>query len=830
MRLRSAEGSLMVSFTYERLPNFCYKCGVLGHILRDCPMALEEEQLSEGMELPYGAWLQESRAINFQRGNHYTQGGRGPWGQPTGRRGSNIFSFGQRTEDGRGSETWRRNHHPTGPVMVNDVRVADDGVRVEARSQRWKTTHENLGGGANLWERREQCENVGDQTSAGQQLAAKDKNVSTPDLDQVIQPTELGPTRDLPSSRNPTFFAASLQPLGYGLNKSLTHKQPTFHENSAQNQILSLLVPSLIATDSNFVQAAIPRFDGHYDHWSMLMENFLRSKEYWQIVESGIREPAEGTTLTEIQKTGLETKRLKDLKAKNYLFQSIDRPVLETILCKKTSKDIWDSMKKKYQGSARVKRAQLQALRRDFETLAMKDVDEVEVEAEAGEIAKAEAEASMANINSINEKKKEENGAKQEKSKAFLAFKSFKARVENESERSIKVLRTDRGGEYCSKEFETYCDNHGIRRELTTAYTPQQNGVAERKNRTIFNMVRSLLARGRVPKTFWPEAVNWSIHVLNRSPTFSVQDMTPEEAWNGRKPVVNYFKIFGCIAYAHIPDEKRKKLDEKAEKCVFLGVSETSKAYKLLNPLTKKIVISRDVIFDEENTWDWDGQRPCSIIVDSEAEIHQPIDNVTTQLNTSPVTPGSPIAATEPKRTRRRPAWMSDYEITGINQIEDPSHKTIGVKWVYKTKLKGNGEVDKYKARLVAKGYKQEYGIDYTEVFLQWQDMTQSDSDYAGDQDDRRSTSGYVFMLGTGAISWSSKKQRIVTLSSTEAEFIAATTCACQAIWLRRILEELNFKQSGATTVFCDNNSAIKLSRNRCYMERSKHIDVKFYF
>jgi hypothetical protein len=105
-----------------------------------------------------------------------------------------------------------------------------------------------------------------------------------------------------------------------------------------------------------------------------------------------------------------------------------------------------------------------------------------------------------------------------------------------------------------------------------------------------------------------------------------------------------------------------------------------------------------------------------------------------------------------------------------------------------------------------------------------------TDSDYAGDQDDRKSTSGYVFMLGNGAVSWSSKKQPIVTLSTTEAEFVAATTCACQAIWLRKILEELQFKQIGCTTIFCDNSSTIKLSKNPVLHGRSKHIDVKFYF
>ena len=84
-----------------------------------------------------------------------------------------------------------------------------------------------------------------------------------------------------------------------------------------------------------FVQPAIPRFDGHYNHWSMLMENFLRSKEYWTIVVSGVAEPAVGVVLTNAQKVELEGKKLKDLKAKNYLFQAIDRSILETILCKK---------------------------------------------------------------------------------------------------------------------------------------------------------------------------------------------------------------------------------------------------------------------------------------------------------------------------------------------------------------------------------------------------------------------------------------------------------------------------------------------------------------
>ena len=105
-----------------------------------------------------------------------------------------------------------------------------------------------------------------------------------------------------------------------------------------------------------------------------------------------------------------------------------------------------------------------------------------------------------------------------------------------------------------------------------------------------------------------------------------------------------------------------------------------------------------------------------------------------------------------------------------------------------------------------------------------------TDSDYAEDLEDMKSTSGYVFKMSLGAVSWSSKKQPMVTLSTTEAEFIAVASCACQVVWLKRILEKLRHIQSKSTIVSCDNNSAIKLSKNSVMHGRSKHIDVRFHF
>lgn len=131
-----------------------------------------------------------------------------------------------------------------------------------------------------------------------------------------------------------------------------------------------------MATSEKFV---IPKFDGHYDHWSMLMENFLRSLEMWNLVEEGVPSPAIGTSpASEAQRKRVAEAKLTDLKVKNFLFQAIEREIIETILDKMTSKAIWDSMRQKYQGSTKVKRAQLQALRKEFEMLNMKEGEKVD--------------------------------------------------------------------------------------------------------------------------------------------------------------------------------------------------------------------------------------------------------------------------------------------------------------------------------------------------------------------------------------------------------------------------------------------------------------------
>ena len=117
-------------------------------------------------------------------------------------------------------------------------------------------------------------------------------------------------------------------------------------------------------------------------------------------------------------------------------------------------------------------------------------------------------------------------------------------------------------------------------------------------------MARSMMKEKNLPNEYWGDNVTCSVHILNRSPTKSVKDRVPQQAWSGKCSNISHLSIFGCVAYAHVPEEMRIKLYENSKKCIFVGYSEESKAYRLCNPITKKYVINRDVVIKEEA---WDG-------------------------------------------------------------------------------------------------------------------------------------------------------------------------------------------------------------------------------
>ena len=208
-------------------------------------------------------------------------------------------------------------------------------------------------------------------------------------------------------------------------------------------------------------------------------------------------------------------------------------------------------------------------------------------------------------------------------------FKTYRAWAEKATGEKLATLRTDGGGEYTSGAFTAYLRQEGIQRQLTPPHTPEHNGVAERLNLIIFGAVRCMLHRARLPATFWAEAAFNAVYVRNRCPTRAVKGRTPYEVWTGHKPSIADMRVFGCLAYVHVDDAARRtgKLDGRGFPCVFLGYSTESKAWRLWNPVSKtvrkRVIVSRDVTFLEEQLVDIDGILAPSRIGEGEGSLQK---------------------------------------------------------------------------------------------------------------------------------------------------------------------------------------------------------------
>ena len=252
------------------------------------------------------------------------------------------------------------------------------------------------------------------------------------------------------------------------------------------------------------------------------------------------------------------------------------------------------------------------------------------------------------------------------KSEVPEAFKEYEARVSRNCSQGIGTLRSDNGGEYLSKEFRSYLKSKGIHQELTVPYSPQQNSVAERMNRTLMESARSMMTHAGIPDKYWTKAVECAAYTRNRTPTTAFKEKkTPFEVWYGRKPNISHLRVFGRMAYAHIPDSQRQKLDKKAVKLRFVGYSIQSKGYRLLNEQSWKVYIRRDVIFNEHDF----GHKKESVNDSPEPVEIQPEIVSEAEPSVEPSIP-QPEQRRQSERTRRPPVRYGQDEYTATANFE----------------------------------------------------------------------------------------------------------------------------------------------------------------
>ena len=186
----------------------------------------------------------------------------------------------------------------------------------------------------------------------------------------------------------------------------------------------------------------------------------------------------------------------------------------------------------------------------------------------------------------------------------FSIFQKFNAEIRTQFNTSIRILRSDNAKEYFSTPFSSFMSSHGILHLSSCVYTPQQNGVAERKNRHLFETTRTLLLYHKVPQLFWGDAILVTCYLINRMPSFVLHDQIPQYILLPTQPLF-YLPphVFGCVFFVHILTLGQDKLSAKATKCVFLGYSRLQRGYRCYSPDTNLYFISTDDTFFEDSSF-----------------------------------------------------------------------------------------------------------------------------------------------------------------------------------------------------------------------------------
>ena len=252
--------------------------------------------------------------------------------------------------------------------------------------------------------------------------------------------------------------------------------------------------------------------------------------------------------------------------------------------------------------------------------------------------------------------------------------------VMNEKGEKIKAIRSDHGREFDFSEMDQFCTDNGISHNFSAPRTPQQNGIAERKNRTLIEAGRTLLAAAHMPEYFWAEAINTACYTQNRSLIHSTIKKTPYELWKGRKPSVSYFHVFGCACYIlNNGKQYLTKFQPKSDEGIFLGYATDSKAYRVFNKKTLSVEVSIHIIFDET---DLDKSVPQDTTTGSTDTTNEVVE-----LNTTIVVPDSAIVERDNEIVERSiqdsepPPQEEEIDLEGLRQEGIRTDVPTGNRW-----------------------------------------------------------------------------------------------------------------------------------------------------
>ncbi|GJX31394.1 retrovirus-related pol polyprotein from transposon TNT 1-94 [Tanacetum coccineum] len=468
-----------------------------------------------------------------------------------------------------------------------------------------------------------------------------------------------------------------------------------------------------------------------------------------------------------------------------------------------------------------------------------------------------------------------------DKTEAFDQFKIFSKKIQNQLGCTIVSIRTNHGREFDNEvQFGEFYDANGITHNFSTLSTPQSNGVVERKNRTLQEISRTMLKEQSLPQKFWCNAVDTSTYILNRILIRVILGKTPYEILRGRKPTLDYFRVFGSKCFILNTKDYLTKFDPKSYEGVFLGYSQNSKAYIILNKHTRKIEESLNVTFDEtpppsktsplvdddldeeeaireiekknlENNVE-DETLEIDEVVNIKESRNHPLENVIGNLNQrtllgilrkdlSRAGPTSGIRAwrepllkklyfhftmtsQNPSQTYPMPSpLVSSFTFPSTSE---PLFSASTSEPVFEspnhTQPSQSQQLQQYHTTTVSNN-------NAKFPYLKKEEYETNSLINLRDYVDREGTSGICTFVGCCLTSWFLKKQTGLSISTTEAKYVSAEKACQQALWMKQALINYDVRLNDVP-IMCDNKGAIDLSKNPVQHSRTKHIEIRHCF